>query len=171
MTIFDIIVVAATLVAIGLGFRAGLLRSAVTILGYIAAMPIAIWATSLIAPQAVTGIGQPLTQSSLIFFAAFLGAGIVLGLLLRMAIDDMIGSDIGIADRLGGALLGAVQAGLIAVTLVLIFDRLIPANRQPAYLAGSALRPMLSAAAATGIKSLPPEVVAQIDKLKRERRI
>lgn len=171
MTIFDIVVVIACALAIVLGFRAGLLRSAVTIAGYVAGLPIATWATSLITSQAVTTIGQPLTQSSLIFLGIFLLSGSVLGLLLRLAVDDMIGSEIGILDRLGGGALGAVRVGLIAVTLVMVFDRLVPANRQPGYLTDSKLRPTLSAIAASGLRSLPPDVTVQIDRLKRERRI
>ena len=170
MNSFDIVAGLALIVVMAIGYRAGLLRSALSILGYIIAMPLAVWATSLIAPQARMGLGQPLTQNSAIFFAAFLIAGIGLGYLLRLAVDDMIGDHIHLADRLGGAMLGAVRVVLIAVTLVMIFDRLIPANAQPSYLAGSRLRPMLSTLAATGVKSLPPELVAKIDKLKRERR-
>ena len=112
-----------------------------------------------------------LTQNSLIFFGSFVVAGIVLGTLLRMAVNDMIGSDIGLGDRLGGAALGAVRVFLIAVTMVLIFDRLIPATVQPEFLAGSQLRPILSMAGARGVKSLPPEVTAAIDQLKRDHRI
>ena len=171
MNIFDIVVGLSLIVAMALGYRAGLLRSGLSILGYVVAMPIVIWATSLIAPKANTGLGQPLTQSSLIFFAAFLVSGIVLGYLMRLVVDDMIGADINVADRLGGAVLGGVRVVLIAITLVMIFDRLIPANAQPSYLVGSKFRPLLSEAAATGIKSLPPDVLAQIDRLKRERRI
>lgn len=169
MNIFDLVVGLVLIVVMALGYRAGLLRSAVTILGYIAAMPIAVWATSLIGPQAQPGLGQPLTQSTLIFFAAFLIAGIGLGTLLRLAVDDMIGDHINVADRFGGAALGAVRVVLIAVTLVMIFDRLIPANAQPSYLVGSKMRPILSGLAATGLKSLPPDLVAQIDSLKHQR--
>jgi membrane protein required for colicin V production len=35
---------------------------------------------------------------------------------------------------------------VVAVLIVVIFDRIIPADRQPAYLIGSKLRPYLSAA-------------------------
>jgi membrane protein required for colicin V production len=48
---------------------------------------------------------------------------------------------------------------------------LIPAGQQPAFLTGSQLRPMLSAAGQRGFKSLPPEVTAYIDQLKRTHRI
>jgi membrane protein required for colicin V production len=57
------------------------------------------------------------------------------------------------------------------VTLVLVFDQLVPADRQPAYLVGSQLRPLLSAAGQRGLRSLPPEVVALIDRLRKDRRI
>ena len=84
----------------------------------------------------------------------------VLGKLMRMALDETIGSEAGIGDRLAGAALGAVRVGLVAITLVLIFDQLVPADRQPAFLNGSQLRPLLSAAGQKGFKSLPPEVTA-----------
>jgi membrane protein required for colicin V production len=171
MNSFDIAVYLVLAVAIIAGFRAGLLRSGVTILGYLLAMPIAVWATSLIVPQVAGNATVSMTQNSLIFFASFVVAGIVLGTLLRMAVNDMIGSDIGLGDRLGGAALGAIRVFLIAVTMVLIFDQLIPPHLQPAFLTGSQLRPMLSAAGQKGFKSLPPKATAMIDQFKRDHRI
>jgi membrane protein required for colicin V production len=168
---FDAVVYLVLLIAVAAGFRAGLLRSAVTILGYLIAMPIAAWMTALIVPQIDSNPGAALTQNSTIFFGAFLVAGIVLGTLLRMAVNDTVGSDIGLGDRLGGAGLGAIRVFLIAVTMVLIFDRLIPATLQPAFLAGSQLRPMLSKAGQLGVRSLPPEATAMIDQFKRDHRI
>jgi membrane protein required for colicin V production len=167
MNSFDIVVYLALIVAIALGFRSGLLRSAVTILGYLVAAPIAVWMTGLILPQAPAGASQ--IQNSLTFFAVFLLAGMVLGSLLRLAINDLIGAHIGIGDRLGGALLGAIRVGLIAVTLVLIFDQLVPANAQPSYLTGSQLRPLLSRLGQTGIRSLPADVTTRFEQLKRAR--
>jgi membrane protein required for colicin V production len=43
MNSFDVVVYVGLIVAMVIGFRAGLLRSAVTILGYLLAMPIAVW--------------------------------------------------------------------------------------------------------------------------------
>jgi membrane protein required for colicin V production len=170
MNSFDAVVYLALAIAVAAGFRAGLLRSAITILAYLVAMPISVWIMSLLAP-AIDGGGAPLTQNSVLFFGIFLAAGMLLGWLARMALDDAIGSETSFGDRLGGALLGAVRVGLVAVTLVLIFDQLVPADRQPAYLVGSQLRPWLSMAGQKGFRSLPPEVAAYIDRLKRDRRI
>lgn len=60
---------------------------------------------------------------------------------------------------------------LIAILIVLVFDRIIPPNREPHFLSGSKMRPLLSVAGKTGVRSLPPDVVARIDRLKRERGI
>jgi len=98
-------------------------------------------------------------------------AGMALGKLARVALDDTIGSEPGIGDRLGGAALGAVRVGLVAVTLVLIFDQLVPVDHQPAFLTGSQMRPLLSAAGQKGFRSLPDDITATIDRLKRERQI
>jgi hypothetical protein len=51
MNSFDIVVLLALAIAVVTGFNTGLLRSAVTILAYLFAMPIAIWTVSAIAPQ------------------------------------------------------------------------------------------------------------------------
>jgi membrane protein required for colicin V production len=171
MNSFDVVVIVGLIVAMAIGFRAGLLRSAVTILGYLVAMPIAVWITGLVVPQMAGNAAVSNTQNSLVFFAVFLLSGIVLGSLLRMAINDLIGHEIGIGDRLGGAALGAVRILLIAVTFVLIFEQLVPTGMQPAYMTTSQLRPLLSLAGQRGVKSLPPDVMATIDRWKRDHRI
>ena len=171
MNSFDVVVYVALVIAVVTGFNTGLLRSAITILAYLIAMPIAVAATSFLAPQIAGKLGSPLAQNSLLFFGTFLITGMVLGKAARMALDDTIGSEAGIGDRLGGAALGAVRVGLVAITLVLIFDRLVPTDRQPAFLTGSQLRPLLSTAGQKGFRSLPPDVAATIDRLKQTQRI
>ena len=171
MNVFDAAIYAALAIALVTGFNAGLLRSAITILAYLVAMPIAVWAMSLVSHDNNAQPGSPLTQDSVIFFGVFLVAGMVLGKLMRMALDDTIGPGAGIGDRLAGAALGAVRVGLVAVSLVLIFNQLVPSDRQPPFLTGSKLRPLLSVAGQKGFQSLPPDVVAYIDRLKKDRRI
>ena len=170
MNSFDAVVYLGLVIAVVTGFNAGLLRSAVTILAYLVAMPIAVWAMSLIGSQIDGALGSTWAQNWLLFFGISLIAGMVLGKLMRMALDETIGSEAGIADRLAGALLGAVRVGLVATTLVLIFD-LVPSDRQPAFLTGSQLRPLLSEAGQMGFKSLPPDVAAYVDRIKKDRRI
>jgi membrane protein required for colicin V production len=160
MNPFDIAVTLAVVVAAIAGFRAGLLRSAVTILAYLIGMPLAVWLMSMLSAHLDIATGASVAQPTLMFFAVFLITGMVLGKFARIAIDDAIGSETGLGDRLLGALLGAARAGLVAITLVAVFDQLVPADRQPGYLAGSQLRPLLSTAGARGIRSLPPDAAS-----------
>jgi membrane protein required for colicin V production len=165
MNSFDAAIYIGLVVAVISGFNAGLLRSGVTILAYLIAMPIAVWAMSML--YRGVGIELSLTENSPFFFGIFLVIGLVLGKIMRMMLDDFIGPGAGIGDRLAGAALGVVRVGVVAVTLVLVFDQLVPAYRQPEFLTGSELRPLLSMLGKKGFRSLPPEVTAMIDRLKR----
>jgi membrane protein required for colicin V production len=180
--IFDAAVYLVMFVAVIGGFHAGFVRSALTMFAYVVAMPLAVaatpYVTRFLAPlfgaQANAALG-PLAASgarnSLMFFGVFLAIGMILGTLIRTAVNEAVGSRIGIPDRLAGAALGVIRIALVAVVLVLAFDRLIPAGHEPDFLRGSRLRPTLSLAGQLGLRSLPPETMAFIDRLKKERGI
>lgn len=166
---FDAVVLFIMLVAVVMGFMTGLLRSLATILGYVAAAPVAMMATPPLAALMAQQPSIPRVQTGLLFFAVFVLIGIVFAAILRAAVNGMVGDKVGIPDRLAGAVLGAVRIALVAVVVVLVFDRIIPAHLEPDFLAGSRLRPILSKAGQMGLKSLPPEIESYIDRLKRER--
>lgn len=170
MNTFDIAVSVVAIVAMITGFNVGLIRSVATILGYITAAPIAVAGTSVISPILTGQMAPSATQNSVVFFCLFFAAGILLGSLLRLAIDDAVGPIRSLADRFAGSILGVIRIGLVAVTVVLVFDRIIPPGRDPAYLIGSKLRPILSQAGQRGLKSLPPETTAYIDQIKKGQR-
>ena len=125
---FDAAILIIALVAVVMGFNSGLLRSLATIFGYVSAMPIAVAA----APPLTHVLSEQLhlrqAQPWMLLCVIFLAAGLVLSALLRAAVNDIVGARVSIPDRLAGALLGAVRIGLLAVMLVLIFDRIIPPN-------------------------------------------
>ncbi|HXB77234.1 MAG TPA: CvpA family protein [Bradyrhizobium sp.] len=169
MNLFDIVVCVTLVSAAASGFKAGLLRSAVTILAYLIAMPTAVFLMSLFSADG-NRLGSTVAQGSPVLFGTFLITGIMLSKFMRMALEDAIGPDAGIADRLAGAALATVRTSLVAIAFVLSFDQL-SSGRQPAFLTGSLLRPALAAAGQKGLSSLPPSVVAYIDRLKQARRI
>jgi membrane protein required for colicin V production len=129
MNTFDAVISIVAIVAVISGFNAGLLRSAATILGYVCAMPVAVATTSLISSALADKSNAPWAQSSFVPFGIFLATGVLLANLLRVVVSETVGPSISIPDRLAGSLLGAVRVALVAVTVVLIFDRLIPADR------------------------------------------
>ena len=112
--------------------RRALAQHSNTIIGYLAAMPVAMAATPYAARMLADKFSTPAAQNPLLFFGLFLVAGIAFGALLRTAINETVGPRISLPDRLAGSVLGAVRIALVAVTMVLIFDRIIPADRQPA---------------------------------------
>ncbi len=147
----------------------GLLRSLATIFAYLAAAPVAVMAAPYVTPFAVAQFKLQPSQTWLIFAALFLIIGFLIGMLLKMAIAEIVGRDIGFVDRVAGAMLGAVRVGLLAVLMVLIFDRIIPADREPDFLKTSQLRPVLSKAGQAGLKSLPSDIEDYIERLKKQR--
>jgi membrane protein required for colicin V production len=95
----------------------------------------------------------------------------LISILLRLIVSGMVGPNDSVPDRIAGAALGAFRIAMLAVLLVLVFDRIIPPGREPAFLKGSQWRPVLSSAAQYGLQSLPPEAEDYIDRLKRQRRL
>ena len=163
---FDAAIYLCLVVAVIMGFNSGLLRSLATIFGYVAAMAVAVAA----APFASQLLGEQLHRPVpgwAILVAMFLVAGVTIGALLRYVLSEIVGPDVSVLDRM----LGAVRILLVAVLIVVIFDHIIPADREPSFLAESRLRPILSQAGRQGLRSLPPEVESYIDRLKRERGI
>jgi membrane protein required for colicin V production len=169
INIFDAAIYVFLFIAVVSGFRSGLLRSLATIFGYLAAAPVAVMAAPYVTPFAVAQFKLQPSQTGLVIAVLFLIIGFAVGALLRLAIGEIVGRDIGFVDRVAGALLGAVRVGLLAVLMVLIFERIIPAGREPAFLTGSQLRPMLSKAGQAGLKSLPSDIEDYIDRVKKQR--
>jgi membrane protein required for colicin V production len=114
-------------------------------------------------------IALPPSEAWIPLFVVFIAIGFVLGSLIRKFVKEIVGPEPGLFDRVAGAVLGAVRIFLVAVLVVVAFDRIIPTDRQPPFLVGSRLRPYLSAAGQKGLQSLPPDVEDYIDRLKRER--
>lgn len=166
---FDLAVYVYLAIAVFAGYRSGLLRSLATIFGYVIAAPVAVAAMAYLAPVLAARFELPPAQLSLAYFVVFFILGIILAALLRGAVGEISGPQIGAADRAAGALLGALRVVLVAVLMVMVFERIIPAGREPAFLRDSHLRPILSQAGRAGLRELPPDVTDYIDRLKRER--
>ena len=167
--IFDLVVYGFLAIAIVLGFNSGMLRSMATIIGYLIAAPIALGTAPAVSYFLATRFNMSPAYSSVVLALILLVTGMIFGALLRRAVNDLVGPDVSIPDRIAGAALGAARIALVAVLIVVIFDRIIPPNRQPGFLAQSKLRPYLSAAGQAGVKTLPREVADYIDRLKRSR--
>lgn len=173
MNPFDAVVLGVALVGLATGFSAGLLRSLATILAYVIAAPVALAIAPAIVNWLNTRAVLPADKAplllSLVPFITLIVIAVMLGTLMRAAVGSATGGRTMFIDRVLGALLGLVRIGLLAVLLVLIFERIIPPGREPPWLKESQLRPYLSVAGAQGLRALPPEVTRYIDELRRQR--
>ncbi len=156
-------------VAVIAGLRSGLMRSLATIAGYLIAAPVAVAVTPYLVPLVNARLQLTPAQLPLLFFAVFFVIGFLLAALMRGAVGEITGHRIGVVDRAAGAFLGAIRVVLLAVLIVMVFDRIIPPGREPEFLAQSKLRPILSEAGRQGLRQLPPDVAEFIDRVKRER--
>ena len=166
---FDAAIYIFLFIAVVMGFMTGLLRSLATIFGYVAAMGIVAALAPQLAPLLSAQFKLSPAQTWTALAVVFVLAGIALGALLRLFVNELVGPNVSIPDRVAGALLGAARVVLVAVVLVLVFDRIIPPGREPGFLKGSQWRPALSQAGQQGLNSLPPEVEDYIDRLKKQR--
>jgi membrane protein required for colicin V production len=167
MNSFDAAVTAVAIFAAAMGFMSGLLRSLTAIFAYLIAAPIAIALTPRVTGL-IFGPSPGPDQASIVLCVVFIAFGLLLSALSRSFVDGLVGDDIGLLDRTAGAALGILRIFLVAVLLVVVFDRLIPADRTPAFLVGSKLRPYLSAVGQQGLQTLPPDVQTYVDRIKRE---
>jgi membrane protein required for colicin V production len=168
---FDAVIYLLMVVAVVMGTHSGLLRSLATIFGYLSAMPIAVAMSPALSRILADQLQMRQVQNWELVCAVFFVAGVVLSALFRVAVSELFGTDVSIPDRLAGALLGAVRIGLLAVLMVMVFDRVIPAGREPEFLSGSRLRPLLATVGARTLQSLPPDVADYIDRLKQQQGI
>ena len=98
MNIFDVIVIGATLVAVVMGYRSGLLRSLATIFGYLLAAPVAIVATPKLAPLFSVQTATPGATNVLLFAGVFLGTGFLMGAMLSSAVSFATGENVSLPD-------------------------------------------------------------------------
>jgi len=171
MNPFDLAIGFGLAAFMGLGFHSGFLRSLATIIGYGASAPTAVAATSYVSPALAGEAAPPWARNFVLFFMVLLVVGAVVARLLRHGLAEVIGDDVDIVDRIVGALFGAARVGLVVLPVVMMFDRYVPAERQPQFFAGSKLRPYFSAAGQRGIDALPADATAYLDKLTRDRRL
>lgn len=169
MNTFDAIVTAVLFGGVLIGFMSGLLRSLAAILAYLIAAPAAVALTPRLTTLIFGKSDVSPDETWIALFVVFLGLGLLVSVLLRGIVNELAGDEISPFDRLAGGLLGGLRILLVAVLIVIVFDRLIPADRQPAFLVGSQLRPYLSAAGQKGLQTLPPDIADYIDRVKRDR--
>ena len=103
INLFDAAVYLCLAVAVIAGFRSGLLRSLATIFGYLVAAGLAVALTPPLSQLLVAQFHMPPAQIWAVYVGVFLGGGILLGALLRLAVSELVGPNVSAPDRAAGA--------------------------------------------------------------------
>jgi membrane protein required for colicin V production len=167
MTPFDWVILLVAVLSALSGFATGLLRSLASLVATALATVIAVIANPHVAPLIAQALPQPWMRDAGAFLIVFFAGAVILGFLFQTLVSLAFGPVVSFGDRAAGLTLGVVRALLVVVLVVVMFDRLIPTAREPAWLSGSALRPAISTLGAHGLRSLPTGVTEAIDAMRR----
>jgi membrane protein required for colicin V production len=176
---FDAAIYIFLFLAVVMGFMTGLLRSLATIFGYVATMGIVVALAPQLAPLLSAQFRLSPAQAWIALGIIFVLAGIALGALLRVFVNEMVGPNVSIPDRVAGAMLGAVRVILVAVAgpgvrphhpagpRAGVPERLAMA---PGAVAGRPERPALAAAGGRGLHRSPEKTAESVKRGGHARR-
>jgi membrane protein required for colicin V production len=146
--IFDLIIVGAVLLSIGIGWMRGFCNEVFTIFGWIAAIVATIYFTPVVLPLAKSHIHKewlaPLVASSVIFLVTLA----VCSAISYVATKTLHASKLGLVDRILGFCFGILRAIVLLGLGYLLFTYVFKAENQPDFVTKSRTKPFLEASAA-----------------------
>ncbi|MEM6627811.1 MAG: CvpA family protein [Pseudomonadota bacterium] len=159
LTAFDVIVLAVIIVSAVMSLGRGLMREASSVLAFIAGGAAAYIAVALFRDpaRAMVPSGWPEIAGDAVL--------VVLGFLLAYSLAAYIGAqlsklihsapEIGVLDRVAGALFGAARGGLMVVLFVMLMKQVIPDQAEPNFIRQARLYPAAESAANWVIATVP----------------
>jgi len=166
LNLFDIAMLALVAVSAITGFMSGMLRSIASVIAYLGATALALYAAPFVSPYVGPYVPQPWLRDVAAFLIVFFGGVLILGFLLQAFVSMIFGPAVSFGDRFMGFVLGIVRAGLVVILIVLVFDRTIPRASEPWWLQGSQVRPYAQTAGAHILRSLPANLAAAIERVR-----
>ncbi|HLI64759.1 MAG TPA: CvpA family protein [Caulobacteraceae bacterium] len=165
MTLFDLIALLILGVSILVGLLRGALREVATVVAFVAAVAIAIFALRFTGPIARASVHPAWAATAaallVVFLAAYIALRVAAGGLMR-GVHNI--KALGLIDRIAGGGFGLVR-GLVALGLFyLVFNLAPPPTGTPAWIADAKLYP-LAKACADGLRALAPRGSAFAGKL------
>lgn len=148
MTLFDLIAVLILGVSALVGFVRGATREMMTVLAFILAVLIAVFALRFVGPVFRHSVHPDWLANALAIIVVFIAAYIVvrlLGTLLTRGIHKT--ETLGTADRVIGVGFGLVRAMVLLGVFYLVFNAATPPERVPRWISGAALYPLAGVSA------------------------
>lgn len=162
ITLLDGIVLAVTLFSAVLAMVRGFSREVLAVASWVAAAAAAYFLYPTLVPFAMNYTDSDkiaaIGSAAVIFLITLI---LVSYITMRLA-DFIIDSRIGALDRTMGFVFGAARGILLLVVAVLFFNWLVPAPRQPEWIAEAKSKPMLDTLGARLVQMLPEDADAAI---------
>lgn len=164
MTLFDFIAILILGVSAFVGFVRGATREVMTVLAFVVAALLAVFALRLTGPLARHMISPDWAANAaavvIVFVAAYIALRILgAGLTRRIHNTEALGT----VDRAIGVGFGLIRGLVLLGVFNLVFNLATPPERVPHWISGAALYP-LSGACATALRALAPEGSAMADR-------
>ena len=164
MTLVDIIAVLILGVSAFIGFVRGATREVMTVLAFVLAALLAVFALRLTGPLARHMIHPDWAANAaavvIVFVAAYIALRILgAGLTRRIHNTEALGT----VDRTIGVGFGLIRGLVLLGVFNLVFNLATPPERVPHWISGAALYP-LSGACATALRAMAPEGSAMADR-------
>ncbi|QUD88832.1 CvpA family protein [Phenylobacterium montanum] len=165
MTLFDFIALVILGVSTLVGLIRGALREVTTVVAFVGAVFIALFALRFTAPMAKAAIHPAWAGNAVAVVVVFLAAYLLLRVIAAAATRSVHQTQVlGTADRLVGGAFGLVR-GLVALGLMtLLFHAATPPEQVPDWISKAKLHP-LAEVCATALKTLAPKGLSMAHQL------
>ena len=147
MTVLDVGVIAIVLVSALLAMIRGFVREFLSVLAWVGAVVATIFGLPLLAPLAKDFIAPEWLAEALSAFAIFAITLVVVGLATFRLAERVPAGHVGILDRTGGFLFGAVRGLLLVAIAHIFFAWLVEREDYPVWVSDARLLPIASAMA------------------------
>jgi membrane protein required for colicin V production len=157
LTLFDIIAVLILGVSVLVGFARGALREVATVVAFVLAVVIAIFALRFTGPFARAAVHPSWAATGVALFVVFLAAYVALRVLagsLMRGVHNI--RALGMIDRIVGSGFGLVRGLVVLGVFYLVFNLAPPPTGTPGWIANAKLYP-LARACAGALRALAPK--------------
>ena len=125
MSILDLIISVIVLLGLWRGWRLGLIKTMLSVVGWFIALVAATRLADDVAPSMASFVASPVLQTALGFLAVVLVVMLVIHLLGWIASSTLNSLKLGIFDKFFGAIAGAAKSLLVVLVLLSVLSPLI----------------------------------------------
>ncbi len=166
----DLALLGIVLVSALLSMVRGFTREILAIASWAAAAAAAYFLYSKVTPFLDPYIQKDTVKTIAAVAIVFFATLIVVSILTVKLSDAILDSKVGALDRTLGFVFGAVRGFLLGLVAFLFFSWLVPADKQPVWVANAKTRPLLQVTGDNLLAMLPDDLVNSIFKhLKRDK--